>query len=62
LLLPFVCHSERSEESPHWPLLVFVRHSGAARISVFALALAAVLSEGAGGFSPLKKAKGFNWL
>jgi hypothetical protein len=24
---PMCCHSERSEESPYWPLFVFVRHS-----------------------------------
>ena len=24
---PASCHSERSEESPHWSLFVFVRHS-----------------------------------
>ena len=27
LLLPFVCHSERSEESPHLSLFRFARHS-----------------------------------
>jgi hypothetical protein len=34
------CHSERSEESPHWPLFVFVRHSGAASCVVILSAAA----------------------
>jgi hypothetical protein len=44
---PFVCHSERSEESPHFAVAcscssfwLLVRHSGEARISVLALAVA----------------------
>jgi hypothetical protein len=50
----FVCHSAAQRRNLLLPLLlpVSVRHSGAARISVFAFAVALVLPEGAGGFSP----------